>query len=442
MEDAYPQRNYFAGGWRVGVQFPDGVVRRFDTVMTTGFPSVPVRTALVDHPPSMTWPHVESDGVLCLLPNMAECDPDDPPAVAENLFGRSVRLVEELLEGTIVERDFREEFLTYWAYQHHADGSRLFSLLRPEPPSRVVRVWQGEGLQVVGEDASTLAQWLRRRYGPQIDVRAQLGAFIWLDTPPLPTDYPETAADLRGLAVAAGEDACSALGEAAASEPNRLVAIIGATGRMGPGLIGVTALSPRFLGSRRSGGDPLTKGFRPGRMTKRVAFNRYFGGGRVIRSSVQRADANWVHGRGQDSRTPRLLDSTVVLIGCGSIGGPVACLLAQGGVGKVVLVDYDVLKWPNVGRHPLGAAAVGRNKAEALVERLQLDYPHLRIEGRPIDVHGLLQQEQELLNGADLIISATGNWGAENALNRWHVQSGRRQPIVYGWTEAHACAGH
>ena len=95
IADAYPRRDFFTGGWRVGVRFTDGVVRRFDTVLTTGFPSVPVRTALVDHPPPMTWPHVEGDGVLCLLPNMAECDPDDPPAVAENLFGRSVRLVEE-----------------------------------------------------------------------------------------------------------------------------------------------------------------------------------------------------------------------------------------------------------------------------------------------------------------------------------------------------------
>ena len=443
LEDAYPGRPFFTGGWRVGVQFTDGDVRRFDTLMTAGFPSEPVRTALVDHPPSMTWPHVESDGVLCLLPNMAECDPDDPPAVAENLFGRSVRLVEELLEGTIVERDFREEFLTYWAYQHHEDGNHLFSLLRPEPPSRVVRVWSGEGLHVIGEDASTLAQWLRRRHGARVDTRTRLGAFIWLDSPPLPGEYPETGADLRGLAAGAGREASEALGKAAASEPNRLMAIIGASGRMGPGLISVTALTPRRLGAgRRSGADPLTKGFRPGRVTKQVALNRYLGGGRVIRSSVQRADASWIHGRGRDCRTPRLLDSTVVVIGCGSIGAPVACLLAQAGVGSVVLVDYDALSWPNVGRHPLGAAAVGRNKAETLAERLQPDFPHLTIRACATDLHGILQQEQDTLDKADLIISATGKWGAENALNRWHIQGGRRFPIVYGWTEAHACAGH
>jgi hypothetical protein len=43
---------------------------------------------------------------------------------------------------------------------------------------------------------------------------------------------------------------------------------------------------------------------------------------------------------------------------------------------------------------------------------------------------------------ANLIVSATGSWAAESALNRWHTENGRQMPIVYGWTEAHACAGH
>ena len=214
IKRCYPRRPYVAG-WRVGVTFSDGVMRRIDVVATAGFPSVPVRTALVDHPPFMTWPHVESDGILCLLPNMAECDPDDPYAVAENLLGRSVRLVEELLEGSIVERDFREEFLTYWAYKSHEDGTRLFSLLTPAPPSRVVRVWRGKGLEIVGEDARTIARWVRSRFGDKVNATTEEAALIWLTKPPLPIDYPETASDLHALAVAAGQDAAEALGQAA-----------------------------------------------------------------------------------------------------------------------------------------------------------------------------------------------------------------------------------
>jgi molybdopterin/thiamine biosynthesis adenylyltransferase len=107
-----------------------------------------------------------------------------------------------------------------------------------------------------------------------------------------------------------------------------------------------------------------------------------------------------------------------------------------------VLVDPEVLSWANVGRHPLGAADVGRNKAEALAERLRTDYPHLTVEHRACGLHDLISHEAELLAGADLIVATTGNWVAESALNRWHVRQGRAQPILYGWTEAQGCAGH
>ncbi|SHM60579.1 E2 family protein B [Paracoccus solventivorans] len=442
IRSCYPTRRWVAA-WRISVTFPDGVMRRIDVVVTAGFPTVPVRTALVDHPEFMTWPHVESDGVLCLLPNLAECDPDDPSDVAANLLNRSVRLIEELLDGSIIERDFREEFLTYWAYKAHSDGAHLFSLLTPAPPSRAVRVWRGEGLEVVGEDAESLLDWIRNRFGDCAKTKIEDAAFIWLGEPLLPSAYPETASDLRALAAATGTDAVQVLDQAAVGEPDHLVTVIGAEGRGGAGLIGVKILNPKRLKSHpRSALEPLSKGFRPGRTPKSVLVDRFFGANPVIRSSVQRADATWIHGRGRDPRAARLLAATAVLIGCGSVGAPVACALAQAGVGRIILLDHDTLSWPNVGRHPLGATAVGRNKAEALAERLQTDYPHLQIEGRPCGLHELLLTDPNLLEATDLIIAATGSWAAENALNRWHVDHGRQKPVLYAWTEAHACAGH
>ena len=35
-----------------------------------------------------------------------------------------------------------------------------------------------------------------------------------------------------------------------------------------------------------------------------------------------------------------------------------------------------------------------------------------------------------------------GNWPAEALLDEWHTLHDRKFPIVYGWTEAHAAAGH
>lgn len=442
ISTSYPKRNWVAA-WRVAIEFGDGKTRRIDVVATASFPKIPIRTALVDHPEALTWPHVEGDGVLCLLPNMSEVDPDDPTAVAENLLIRSVGLIEELLQGDIVERDFKEEFLTYWAYKTHFDGGRLFSLIRPVPPSRSVRVWKGEGITVVGESEEALLTWVTRRYGEGATGKTTQGAFLWMETPPLPSQYPDTAADLYSLAAELGPDSVKALEDAARQIPEVIVTVVGAEGRGGAGLIAVRALNPKFAHSRPSPiAEPVTKGFRAGKAPPILISQRFFGRTPVVRSSVQRADAAWIHGRGQDPRTERLLSTTVLVIGCGSVGAPVACSLAQAGVGHLVLVDLDELSWPNVGRHPLGATAIGKNKATALAERLQMDYPHLLIESRSYGMSALLQFDTQLLAEADLIVSATGSWAAEHALNDWHIEQGRKKPVLYCWTEAHACAGH
>jgi molybdopterin/thiamine biosynthesis adenylyltransferase len=314
--------------------------------------------------------------------------------------------------------------------------------LKPIPPSREVRVWDGKDIQVVGEDAEALVTWVRRRFGDGADITTRPAAFLWLDKPLLPADYPETAADLRALTGRAGDGAIVALDSVMRDEPREILAVLGAVGRGGAGLIAVRVVNPKLLRSRpRSVAEPLSKGFRPGRTPQRFLIDRFFGVAPVVRSSVCRADAPWVHGRDQDSRTERLLATTVVVLGCGSVGAPVAVTLAQAGAGRIVLVDPDVLGWPNVGRHPLGATAVGRNKTEALAARLQADFPHLEIKGLARDVQWLLEHDEARLE-VDLIVAATGSWAAECALNRWHIERGRPMPVLYGWTEAHACAGH
>ncbi len=442
---AYPTRR-FVRGWRIEGLCSDGETRRVDLLLGPAFPAGYPRTALVDRPDHMTWPHIEHDGILCLLPLMAEVDAENPGDVAANLVGRSFRLIEELLAGKIVDRDFREEFLTYWFYGSDSDAPRIWSLVRPGPPSRVVRVWrEGKGLVVVGEDQASLEQWLAAsRDAPAgRSWRTEPAALLWLDEPLLPSQYPATGSDLVPIAERAGDDALAALGAVAVALPEDVLVLMGAEGRGGPGLIGVTTTSGRRTLSRTGRVEqPLTKGFRAATMPADVAIARTYSAAPLLRSNVARADAAWIHGRGQDPRSVVLLGKTVTIVGCGSVGSSVAARLARAGVGTLRLYDPEDLSWSNVGRHELGARSVGLNKAEELAKRLSADFPHLSISGAPYTAHAVTSLEPERLRASDLVIGATGSWQGDGELNRWHVEEGRPIPFLYAWADAHASAGH
>jgi molybdopterin/thiamine biosynthesis adenylyltransferase len=438
-------RRQFARGWRIDFAMKSGETRAVDLLIGANFPAGYPRTALVDGPGQLVYPHVEYDGILCLLPILAEVDAERPDEVAIHLVARSVRLIEELAEGSIIDRDFREEFLTYWAYAA-GKGSVIHSLVSPEGPSRKIAVWRdAKGMTVVGEDKPSLEAWIMKRFGRSNGGKhhkIEAATLLWLPEPPVPVNYPATGADLLRLAGIAGGDAQAVLVEAAGTVPDPLTVLIVAEGRGGPGLIGVTTTAGRKSRERHGRVEkPLLKGFSASGLPPEIAAFRTFSAAPVEKWNVARADAAWIHGRGRDGRTPVLLEKTVSLVGCGSIGSSLAVLLARAGIGTLHIVDYDDLDWPNVGRHELGATAIGKNKAEMLAGRLQAEFPHLAILGHDISAHALISGYKGVLEASDLVIAATGSWDAESALNRWHSAQGKA-PILYGWTEKHALAGH
>jgi len=112
------------------------------------------------------------------------------------------------------------------------------------------------------------------------------------------------------------------------------------------------------------------------------------------------------------------------------------------GVGHIMTVDPASLKWANVGRHTLGVDHVGAKKAIALAETWRKAYPHAKFEGFDSTSQSFLVDHPYLVAKADLIICATAEWKAEGELNLRQRCGEIAVPILYTWTEAHACAGH
>ncbi|OAP38440.1 hypothetical protein AU381_23015 [Sinorhizobium glycinis] len=429
----------FVAGWRVPVVFKDNVTRRIDVLLSPWFPSVAARTALVDHPGRLTWPHVESDGVLCLLSNSHDMDVTDPVNIIDNLMARSCDLIDQLLDGAIIERDFKEEFLTYWNYDLN-DPRRVHSLLDPKGPTREIYVWHGTSMTVVGESEDQLRAWLKHRFDgiSERQLNFERACFLWLDSPPLPSEYPQNGNGLRELATKAGSSGLTTLHRSGNGDHSSLTVIIGAEGRAGPGLVAVRVVGSTAKVDKRT----RERGFRRGNVPDEIAFDRLLATAIIYRRKVLRADAPWVHGRGRDHRSVQLSAASAVVFGCGSVGSTVAVMLLKAGVGDVSVVDTDDLEWANVSRHELGGAAVGLKKSVELARRLQRDFPHATVRGHIHTVESAIDDKAEWLTHADLIVSATGSGQADKALNGWHKATGRKVPIVYGWAEPFGVAGH
>lgn len=436
----YPTRDV-SGGWRVPVTFVSGE-RQFDILLSAGFPFQPPRFALVDRPPYLTWPHIESDGALCLLPNAAAVSPADPVALVTHLLTEAVNLVEASESGANTE-DFRAEFLSYWPSD--ADAPLVRSLLEPHAPSRLAAVHRLKGLYVVAENGAALTSWLDHAFPLKGSKAREIdpALLIWLDQPMLPCDYPASSSDVVACVRRAGLG--RELDRLGAEQLQRIVVIIGAPSVNGPAFAGIV-LKPKTQ-ERRSGGPRLHKGiergFRPGHTPAALLAQRFLATTRPAKADVERVDAPWIHGRDHDPDLPRLRDAKVAVVGCGSLGGPLALSLAQAGVGFLDLIDPEVLKAANVGRHPLGASEIGFSKSKALAARIQADYPHIqRCVGVTEGWEKAAQRDANPLLTADLVISTIGEWGPEAALNAWRKDRRPELRLLFGWTEPHAVAGH
>lgn len=432
-EDVSHIRDGLVGGWRLNLETVGGT-RVVDVMVPASFPFQPARLRLVDLPENEDWPHVEKDNVLCLVSETTTFDPNDPAGGVITLLNMVIDLARLVASGG-ADDEFRREVLSYWSHRVPGGRKPIFSLVEPAPVSRLVSVWDGPARRVIADSPTDLLKWLRNRYLGVRKPRVGVGALIWLGDPLTPDRFPKTAADILGLAKSVG--AHDVLVKAAASTAGDLTVAFGMATDNGIAIAGLTVARPRAVLRQ----DPIHGGFRHGRTPAWLVARRFFGSEAVLRADLERVDHSWIHGRDQDSRAEALREKTVVIFGCGSIGAPVAVALAQAGVSKFVLVDPDLLNPSNLSRHPLGARHLGLYKSESLAAKLRQELPH--VSARPVvgRIEDVVLAAKDLAE-ADLIVSAVGNWNAEAMLDAWSEANGRPVPIVYGWTEAHACAGH
>lgn len=125
----------------------------------------------------------------------------------------------------------------------------------------------------------------------------------------------------------------------------------------------------------------------------------------------------------------RLKAGSVLLIGLGGLGSPASLYLAAAGVGRIGLVDGDVVEETNLQRQIVhGQSALGRLKNESAETRLLDINPDVQIERH--DVRLNVDNALELIAQYDVIIDGSDNFPTRYLVNDACVKLGK--PDVYG----------
>ncbi len=121
--------------------------------------------------------------------------------------------------------------------------------------------------------------------------------------------------------------------------------------------------------------------------------------------------------------------ASVLVIGTGGLGSPVALYLSAAGVGRIGLVDYDLVDESNLQRQVIhGTSQLGKLKVESARQRMLDINPDIQVEvyNEPFTSENALQIAQDY----DILIDGTDNFPTRYLTNDVSVLLGK--PNVYG----------
>lgn len=125
----------------------------------------------------------------------------------------------------------------------------------------------------------------------------------------------------------------------------------------------------------------------------------------------------------------RIAEASVLIVGAGGLGCPVALYLGAAGIGRLLLADGDTVDLTNLQRQ-IGhtTAAIGENKADSLARSVRAINPECNVAA----IRQALASDalHEAVAAVDLVVDASDNFATRHAVNRACVQLGK--PLVSG----------
>jgi adenylyltransferase/sulfurtransferase len=125
----------------------------------------------------------------------------------------------------------------------------------------------------------------------------------------------------------------------------------------------------------------------------------------------------------------KLKQASILLVGTGGLGAPLGMYLAAAGVGRIGLVDFDVVDFSNLQRQVIhGTKDVGKKKLDSAAETMLDINPHIRIDKFEVALDS--SNAMGIIRDYDMVIDGTDNFPTRYLVNDACVLSGK--PNVYG----------
>ena len=125
----------------------------------------------------------------------------------------------------------------------------------------------------------------------------------------------------------------------------------------------------------------------------------------------------------------KLQEASVLIVGCGGLGSPIAVQLAASGIGKIHLIDFDVVDVTNLHRQVFFSIGdVGKSKAECLANFIKQRAPFTQVEFSNASI--TKKTVFDFISEVDIVIDGTDSLPTKYLLNDACVL--KEKPLVYG----------
>jgi adenylyltransferase/sulfurtransferase len=125
----------------------------------------------------------------------------------------------------------------------------------------------------------------------------------------------------------------------------------------------------------------------------------------------------------------KLKNAKVLMVGAGGLGAPLGLYLAASGVGRVGIVDFDVVDFTNLQRQVIhGTKDVGRKKLDSAADSMLDINPYMQVD--KFDTAITSENALDIIKDYDMVVDGTDNFPTRYLINDACVLLGK--PNVYG----------